>query len=246
MPGSGWWLVVLENSSHVMPTAYRAESPWDQGFEAMVCFSSGLPSEARLPGSDGPLVPSCTTVCKLATSVEAGKSVRRIFFHWRESVWPGERNEFCFGSENTTCLHIANVLRGCKSIDRHFRGSLATGLSFWGESKESGIFLHSSNSLDFYLSDTFHVAMAFALSPDFGSMLSKKAESLMVPTGQIGYTEDGSNHIPLGPIYCCSTGWAQQVQQNDDEVGGFLFNSLLRGKGKIGSSHHARKCANTD
>lgn len=60
--------------------------------------------------------------------------------------------------------------------------------------------------LDFYLSDAFHVAVAFALSPDFGSTLSKKAKSLMVPAAKTGHTEDGSHDIPLGPNYCCSTG----------------------------------------
>ena len=80
------------------------------------------------------------------------------------------------------------------------------GLSYLGGSKELGIFLHSSNSLDFYLSGTVRVAVAFALSPDFGSMLSKKAEILTVPTVKTGHRDYGSNHIPFGPSCYCSTG----------------------------------------
>lgn len=136
---------------------------------------------------------------KLAVSMVAGKWVRRIFFRWKNPVWPGYGNEFCFGSENTTCLHTANVFFcGCKSIN------ISTDLCpqvchIWGNPRNlesAWIFLHSSNSLDFYLRDTFHVSVAFALSPDFGSLLSKKAGSLPIPAVKRGHTERGSNHIP--------------------------------------------------
>ena len=70
-----------------------------------------------------------------------------------------------------------------------------------GESKESEKCLNFLAFLQFLrlLTATFCVAVAFALSPDFGSMLSKKAKSLTVPTVKVGHTEYGSNHI-LDPI----------------------------------------------
>lgn len=164
-----------------------------------------------------------------------------------ESMWPGWGNEFCFGSENTTCLHTANMfLCGCKCINISI-DLCPQVCHIWGNPRNlenAWIFLHSSNSLDFYLRDTFHVVVAFALSPDFGSLLSKKAGSLTVPTVKIGHTEDGSNHISTQLLLL---NWLRSVSSTEWWRGWeFLFNSLLRGKGKTGSSLHAGKCANMD
>lgn len=144
----------------------------------------GCPVKPTCQGQMGHWCPAAGQSCKLAASAEAGESVRILF--------PSEG--FCVIRGEKWVL-LDQKIPPTFTQQRYFSMIVKASTFLWIFGHRSVIFGRIQGIWDFlaflqflrlYLSNTVHVAVAFALSPDLGSMSSWKTE----PDGS--HSEDGT------------------------------------------------------